>query len=93
MKKQMKRRTWALAAALALGGFATASGSVSASLEPRSNLVFWATVVFCDQDGDGRTEQHEVCVGGHTGGIAGELVEGALNTVPGASPATTFMGL
>ena len=93
MKNQMKKGPWALATVLALGGFATASANMSVGLEPRSKLMHWATVVFCDQDDDGRTDQHEICVEGHTGGVAGGLVEQTLNAVPGISVATTFVGL
>ena len=72
----MKKQLLALVAVLGLCGFASVGAAASGNVELRSNVVHWATVVFC--------------VGGHTGFVVWEVVDATLSAVPG-SPATTFL--
>ena len=85
----MKKQLWALVAVLALGGFASAGAAATGSVDTRSNVIHWATVVFCENEVDGRVID-EVCVGGHTGFVVWEVLDVTLSVVPG-SPATTFL--
>ncbi|MCY3840079.1 MAG: hypothetical protein OXH09_15750 [Gammaproteobacteria bacterium] len=85
----MKKQLLALVAVLALGGFAGAGADATGNVEPRSNVVHWATVVFCESYEDGRMVD-EVCVGGHTGFVVREFVDVTLSALPG-SRATTFL--
>ena len=85
----MKKQLWALVAVLGLCGFATAGATASGNVESQSNVVHWATVVFCETEVDGRVI-NEVCVGGHTGFVVREIVDVTLSALPG-SPATTFL--
>ena len=85
----MKKQLLALVAVLALAGFAGAGADATGNVEPRSNVVHWATVVFCESYEDGRMVD-EVCVGGHTGFVVREVVDMTLSALPG-SPATTFL--
>ena len=86
----MKKQLWALAAVLALCGFASAGATATGNVEPRSNVIHWATVVFCESEVDGRVVD-EVCVEGHTGFQVLEIVDVTLGAVPGASQAVTFL--
>ena len=85
----MKRQLLALVAVLGLGGFASAGGHATGNIEPRSEVIHWATVVFCQSYVDGRLVD-EVCGGGHTGFVVREWVDVTLGAVPGA--AVTFLG-
>jgi hypothetical protein len=78
-----------LVAVLGLVGFASAGANTTGNVEPRSNVVHWATVVFCESDEDGRMIE-TVCMGGHTGFVVHEIVDVTLSALPG-SPATTFI--
>ena len=80
----MKKQIWALVAVLALGGFASASAGVSVASTPQTNVVHWATVVFCERYEDGRSVS-DVCVGGHTGYTVVEWIDTSLSAIPGAS--------
>lgn len=82
----MKKQLGALAAVLGLGAFASAGVDATGNVETRSNVIHWATVVFCESDDDQRVD--EVCVGGHTGFVVREIVDVTLSAVPGA---TTFI--
>lgn len=83
----MNKQWWALAAVLVLGGFATASDNVAVGVAPQSNVVHWATVVFCE---DTDRNVREVCIEGHTGFLVQSLVDVTLSAFPG-SPATRFL--
>ena len=85
----MKKQLMALVAVLGLGGFASAGANATGNVETRSNVVQWATVVFCETYEDGRMVD-QVCVGGHTGFVVRKWVDVTLSAVPG-SPATTFV--
>lgn len=85
----MKKQLLAMAAVLGLCGFASVGATASGSVELRSNVIHWATVVFCETEVDGRVVD-EVCVGGHTGFVVWEVVDVTLSAVPG-SPARTFL--
>ena len=87
----MKKQLWALTAVLALCGFASAGAPATGNVESRSNMVHWATVVFCEGVEDGRFVD-TVCVGGHTGFVVWEVIDATLSIVPGSgSPGTTFL--
>lgn len=85
----MKKQLFALVAVLGLVGFASAGANTARSVEPRSNVVHWATVVFCESYEDGRMIEM-LCVEGHTGFVVQEIVDVTLSALPG-SPATTFI--
>lgn len=85
----MKKQLCALVAVLGLGGFASAGANTTGNIEPRSNVIHLATVVFCESYDDGRRVDH-VCVDGHTGFVVREIVDVTLSAFPG-SPATTFV--
>ena len=85
----MKKQLWALAVVLGLCGFASAGATATGDVEPLSNVVHWATVVFCESEVDGQVID-EVCVGGHTGFVVWEVLDVTLGVVPG-SPGTTFL--
>lgn len=85
----MKKQLCALVAVLGLGGFASAGANTTGSIEPRSNVIHWATVVFCESYEDGR-KVDQVCVGGHTGFVVRKIVDVTLSAFP-ASPGTTFV--
>lgn len=85
----MKKQLCALVAVLGLGGFASAGGNTIGNVEPRSNVIHWATVVFCEGYEDGRAVD-QVCVEGHTGFVVRKIVDVTLSAIPG-SPATTFV--
>ena len=84
----MKKQLWALAAVLALGGFASTSAGAFAAPTPQSNVVHWATVVFCEGYEDGQSVS-EVCVGGHTGRIVYRWLDISLSAFP--TPSGTFL--
>ena len=77
----MKKQICALAAAIALGAFGSASAGVSLPSTLESNVVHWATVVFCEGYEDGQTV-NEVCVGGHTGFVVREVLDVSLTAFP-----------
>ncbi|MDE0422893.1 MAG: hypothetical protein OXK76_18660 [Gammaproteobacteria bacterium] len=77
----MKKQIWALVAVLVLGGFASASAGVSTASMPQTNVVHWATVVFCERYEDGRSV-NDVCVGGHTGHIVRDWLDISLSAFP-----------
>lgn len=85
----MKKQLWALVAVLGFGGFAGVGANATGDVELQSNVIHWATVVFCQSDEDGRMID-EVCVEGHTGFVVRRWVDVTLSAVPG-SPATTFL--
>lgn len=85
----MKKQLFALVAVLGLVAFASAGANTTGNVEPRSNVVHWATVVFCESYEDGRMIE-TVCVEGHTGFVVQEIVDVTLSALPG-SPATTFI--
>lgn len=85
----MKKQLLALVAVMGLGGFAGAAANATGNVELQTNVIHWATVVFCESEVDGRRID-EVCVGGHTGFVVREVVDATLSAVPG-SPATTFL--
>ena len=85
----MKKQLLAFVAVLSLCGFASVGISATENVEPRSNVVHWATVVFCSNDADGQVI-NEVCVGGHTGFVVWKMVDLTLSIVPG-SPAMTYL--
>ena len=85
----MKKQLLALVAVLGLGGFASAGVDATGNVEPQSNVIHWATVVFCESYEDGRMVD-EICVGGHTGFVVREMVDVTLSALPG-SPSTTFL--
>lgn len=85
----MKKQLCALAAVLGLGAFASAGVNTTGNVEPRANVIHWATVVFCESYEDGRLVE-TVCVEGHTGFVVHEIVDATLSALPG-SPATTFI--
>ncbi|MDE0658486.1 MAG: hypothetical protein F4029_12715 [Gammaproteobacteria bacterium] len=82
----MKKQCYALAFVLGLAGFA-ASANVAVGVVPQSKVVHWATVVFCDDDGD---RIDEICVEGHTGFVVREFVDVTLSALPGTPP-TRFL--
>ena len=84
----MKKQIWALAAVLALGGFASANAGMSVASTPQTHVVHWATVVFCDGNEDGQAVSN-VCVGGHTGYIVREWLDISLSAFP--TPTGTFL--
>ena len=83
----MKKQLCALVAVLGLGGFAGAGANATGILEARSNVIHWATVVFCETETDGQVVD-EVCVGGHTGFVVQEFVDVTLSAVPGLQTVT-----
>ncbi|MCE2459981.1 MAG: hypothetical protein J4F38_04290 [Pseudomonadales bacterium] len=83
----MRKQWWALAVVLGLGGFATASANVAVGTVPQSNVMHWATMVFCE---DGDRDVDEVCIEGHTGFLVREFVDVTLSALPG-STATRFL--
>lgn len=85
----MKKQLLALVAVLGLAGFASVGAGATGNIHAQSNVIHWATVVFCDNDGDAQTPD-EVCVGGHTGFEVWEFVDVTLSAVPG-STATRFL--
>ena len=85
----MKKQLCALVAVLGLVGFASAGANATGNVEPRSNVIHWATVVFCESYEDGRMVE-TLCVEGHTGFVVQEVVDVTLSALPG-SPATTFI--
>lgn len=85
----MKKQLLAMVAVLGLCGFASVGAGATGIVDPRADVIHWATVVFCESEVDGRVID-EVCVGGHTGFVVWEVVDVTLSAVPG-SPATTFL--
>lgn len=79
----MRKQLWALAAVFGLGAFATASAGASVGIEPQSNVMHWATVVFCEGYENGQSVQN-VCVGGHTGRVVYEMIDTTLSAFPGS---------